>query len=71
MIIYGLDYILVDGEVNGYNICIIKTFTKTRTCGLVVINLKAKIRYGEATRVRVPATGGLTFWDRQEQKTDT
>ncbi|WZZ88886.1 hypothetical protein YC2023_117465 [Brassica napus] len=38
---------------------------------MLVINLRAKTQYGEATRVRVPATGELLFRHRQGQRTDT
>ena len=54
-------------------LCFIKYFffIITRTCGLMVINLKAKIQYGEVNRVRVPVTGKLIFRHYQGHGTDT
>ncbi|WZZ47163.1 hypothetical protein YC2023_043422 [Brassica napus] len=43
----------------------------TEACVPVVINLMVKFQYGEATRVRVPVTGELTFRHHQSQGTDT
>ena len=44
---------------------------ETKARGLVMINLRAKVQYGETTRVRVPTTAELTFRHRLGHKTDT
>ena len=43
----------------------VNNYLKTKACGLVVINMRKKAQYSEATRVRVSVTGELTFRHRQ------
>ena len=44
---------------------------ETRACGLVGINLRAKVQYGKTISVRIPPIGELTFRHCQGHVTDT
>ena len=46
-----------------HQLFLLDIYQLTRARGLVVINLKAKIQYGKATKIRVQITGELLYQD--------